>query len=366
MSAEGEGIVPVCRACGGTDGDIVLDLGLQPPCDLFPLVTDPGPDPLFPLRMWMCASCALAQLVEDPGTREEPAGVEPRALTEQAADAVRALGEAGLLCEGGTVAEFGSPHGGSWLPLLCEAGMREARDGEPADLVLDCFGMMHEADQRTAMAGRAARLAPGGVVLMQFHSLASILAQRQWNALRHGHFAYYSTPAAITLAGSAGLRPGRSWTFPLYGGTVLLELGHSVEADEKTARLATAELAAGVTAIPKVVELDREVARSCESLRDRLARCEKDGKRVLGYGAASRAVVLLRQAGIDTDLLPAIVDISAGKVGRRMPASRIPIVGPERLTVAPPDVVLLFVPDLLAEVRAAYPVLDTGCEWILT
>src|SRR6187399_1318327 len=203
--AEKGNAVPTCRACGGTGGEVVLDLGSQPPCDLFPAATDPGPDPLFPLRMWMCGDCALAQLVEDAGTREEPAGVEPRALTEQAAQAVQTMGEAGLLRPGATVAEFGSPHGGSWLPLLREAGMRDAPEGEPADLLVDCFGLMHEPDQLAAMAERAARLAPGGALLMQFHSLASILAQRQWNALRHGHFAYYSTPAAITLAASAGL-----------------------------------------------------------------------------------------------------------------------------------------------------------------
>ncbi|GLY68929.1 transferase [Amycolatopsis taiwanensis] len=348
----------------------MLDLGAQPPCDLFPPAADPGPDPLFPLRMWLCAACSLAQLVEDPGTREEPAGVEPRALTTQAADAVRTLREAGLVRPGATVAEFGSPHGGSWLPLLREAGMREALPGEPADLVVDCFGMMHEADQRAAMAERAARLAPGGALLMQFHSLASILAQHQWNALRHGHFAYYSTPAAITLATSAGLRSGRGWTFPLYGGTVLLEFRAAAvldeELDDEVARMVRAELAAGVTSPARVAGLAREVVRTCDRLRDRLVRCAEDGRQVIGYGAASRAVVLLRQAQIDIDLLPAIVDISPAKRGRRMPASGIPIVGPEILTEARPDAVLLFVPDLLPEVRAANPVLDeAGCAWIL-
>lgn len=358
--------MPACRACGATAGEIVLDLGPQPPCDLFPPAGDRSPDPLFPLRMWLCAACSLAQLAEDPGTREEPAGVEPRALIEQAADAVRTMGAAGLVRPGATVVEFGSPHGGSWLPLLRAAGMRQALDGEPADLVVDCFGMMHEADQRAAIAERAARLASGGALVMQFHSLASILAQRQWNALRHGHFAYYSVPAAITLAASAGLRPGRGWTFPLYGGTVLLELRPSAEQDESVARMVRAELVAGVGSAARVSELSREVARTCEHLREDLNRCAKGGKRVLGYGAASRAVVLLRQARIDIDLLPAVADISRAKRGRRMPASGIPIVGPEVLAQSPPDAVLLFVPDLLAEVRAAHPVLDeTGCEWIL-
>ncbi|MDQ0381979.1 class I SAM-dependent methyltransferase [Amycolatopsis thermophila] len=356
--------MPSCRACGTADGELVLDLGEQPPCDLFPPATDPGPDPVWPLRMWMCARCALAQLAEDPGTAEEPAGVEPRALTDQAADAVARLTRAGLVRPGATVAEFGSPHGGSWLPLLRAAGMREAAADEPADVVVDCFGLMHEPDQRAAMARRAARLAPGGALLMQFHSLASIVRQGQWNALRHGHFAYYSAPAAITLAASAGLGPGRSWSFDLYGGTVLLELRREPAPDEATAALVAAERAAGIEDIGVVAGLGRAVGQGCDRVLARLR--DYAGRGVVGYGAASRAVVLLRRAGIDIDLLPAIVDISPAKHGRRMPGTRIPVVGPENLTHPIPHAVLLFVPDLEAEVRTAFPQLDGGhCEWIL-
>src|SRR5690625_1274037 len=77
-----------CRACGYDGGTVVLDLGSQPPADLFPPVADPGPDPSYPLQMWLCARCALAQLTSDATTPEEPLGVEPRALVTQANAAV--------------------------------------------------------------------------------------------------------------------------------------------------------------------------------------------------------------------------------------------------------------------------------------
>jgi hypothetical protein len=54
-----------CRACRGQDGHLVLDLGEQPACDYFPRCDDPDPDPVYPLQMWLCASCALAQLMAD-------------------------------------------------------------------------------------------------------------------------------------------------------------------------------------------------------------------------------------------------------------------------------------------------------------
>src|SRR4029077_14126460 len=98
---------------------------------------DPRPDPVYPLQMWLCASCGLAQLAADPTVPEEPKGTEPAALVAQAADAVNRVATAGLLPELATVAEYGSPHGGSWLGLLVQRGLTPVVTG-PADIVLDC------------------------------------------------------------------------------------------------------------------------------------------------------------------------------------------------------------------------------------
>ncbi len=151
---------PACRWCGGRSGQIVLDLGEQPACDYFPRADDPGPDPVYPLQMWLCASCGLAQLVADPTVPAEPRGTEPAALVAQAGDAVDRVAAAGLLPDQGTVAEYGSPHGGSWLGLLAQRGLTPV-DAGPADIVLDCFGLMHSPDQAAALSERAARLSPG-------------------------------------------------------------------------------------------------------------------------------------------------------------------------------------------------------------
>ena len=85
-----------CRLCRGVSGTIVLDLGDQPACDHFPPAGDPGPDPRYPLQMWLCSDCGLAQLVDDPTDAEEPRGVEPAALIAQSADAVRACHLGGM------------------------------------------------------------------------------------------------------------------------------------------------------------------------------------------------------------------------------------------------------------------------------
>jgi hypothetical protein len=354
-----------CRACRGQDGHLVLDLGQQPACDYFPQAGDPGPDPVYPLQMWLCSSCGLAQLLADPTVPEEPRGAEPAALVAQAADAVARVAAAGLLPERGTVAEYGSPHGGSWLGMLTERGMVPVGDGEQAEVILDCFGMMHAADQSAALAERAARLAPGGVLLLQYHALSTIIRGGQWNALRHGHYAYYSATALAAMLAAEGLRQRTAWRFELYGGTVLLSATKEGGPDETVRSLLEDDARTGVRDPSVLRGLQRDAQVRAKRLREWLAGQRSAGRAVLGYGAASRAVALLIAAGLDRDLLPAVVDASPAKAGRRMPGTDIPVVSPAELAARRPDAVLVFVPDLMAEVRRAYPEVEAaGGRWV--
>jgi hypothetical protein len=358
-----------CRGCRGQSGHLVLDLGEQPACDYFPALDDPGPDPVYPLQMWLCSGCGLAQLLADPTVPEEPRGAEPAALVAQAEDAVGRVAAAGLLPPGARVAEYGSPHGGSWLGMLADRGLVPVTGDGEADIILDCFGMMHDADQAAAVAERAARLAPGGVLLLQYHSLATIVRGGQWNALRHGHYAYYSTTALTSLLAAVGLGPRTSWQFGLYGGTVLLAARRDAddrgEPDESIGALLASEAAARIRDPRIVGGLQRDASARADGLRSLLMGMRDSGKDVLGYSAASRAVALLCKAGVDRDLLPAVADAAPSKHGLRMPGTDIPVISPAELTAREPDAVVLFVPDLMPEVRKAYPEIEAaGGDWI--
>lgn len=354
-----------CRACGSTVGTLVLDLGVQPACDDFPPAADPGPDDTYPLRMWLCGDCGLAQLAEDATVPAEPKAVEPAALVEQAVDAVARVAAAGWLDGRRTVAEYGSPHGGSWLGLLRDRGLVVAGPAERADVVLDCFGMMHEPDQAAAVGERAQRVAPGGVLLLQYHSLATIVDRGQWNSLRHGHYAYYSATTLARLLERAGFVLRAAWAFDLYGGTVLLAATRAGGPEESVTRLLDDERRARITEADAVAPLQEMASSQARRLAGWLTEQQRQRRSVLGYGAASRAIALLGTAGIGATLLPAIADAAPAKQGRRIPGTDIRVIGPADLVAAAPDRVLLLLPDLLAEVRQALPEIElAGGRWV--
>jgi SAM-dependent methyltransferase len=354
-----------CRLCRGVSGTIVLDLGDQPACDHFPSAGDRGPDPRYPLQMWLCAECGLAQLVNDPTDAEEPRGVEPAALIAQSADAVHRAASAGWLRPGKTIAEYGSPHGGSWLQLITDQGLSLAGEEQPADVVVDCFGLMHWRDQAAAIAERAHRVAPGGVLLLQYHELRAIVRQGQWNMLRLGHYAYYSLTTLERMLARVGFTLRTVWTFDLYGGTILLAATRDGSPDESVLRILEEEREAGVGQPEYVGQLQDSARASARSLKAWAADQKASGRKVFGYGAASRAIALLAMSDIDRTELSASADASAAKWGRRMPGTDVPIVSPADLVNARPEQVLLLLPDLMTEVRAGLPAVEAcGGAWV--
>ncbi|MGQ4617267.1 class I SAM-dependent methyltransferase [Nocardia sp. R7R-8] len=350
-----------CLACGSRVLIRVLELGRMPAADHFPPASSPphSGEAAHPLAMVLCRACGLAQLAEDDTETAEPRGVEPRALREQAADAVARVAAAGLL-RGRTVREFGSPHGGSWLDLLAAQGFTST--GGPADVVLDSFGLMHERDQRAAVAERAAATAAGGVLLVHYHPLHTIVAGHQWNALRHGHFAYYSLAVLRNMLGAAGMSVVTAWDFELYGGTVLIAAVHgAAEPDAAVHRVLAREVRSDDPGF--VGGLQRAADRQTENLRVALELESARGSRVYAYGAASRAVALFCRAGIRRSLVAGVADASPAKQGRRMPGTDVPIIAPADLVAARPDRVLLTVPDLLAEVSERHP--ELAGRWLV-
>lgn len=312
--------------------------------------------------MDLCGCCGLAQLGggDTLDAAEEQRSVEPQAMRDQAADAVQRVAEAGWL-RGNTVREFGSPHGGTWLPLLADRGYREA---EVADVVLDSFGLMHDADQRSAFELRAKATAPDGVLLVQIPSLMAMVSQGQWNLLRHSHFGYHSLTALTNLLGAVGMSIATVWEFDLLGGTFLAAAVHGrVQRDERADDILKRERDFGVTKPYVLRRMQQAVDSHVTQLRNWLQAQADQQLSVYAYCAGSRVPGLFSAAGIDRRLIKGIADASPDKQGRRIPGTDIDIISPEQLIAANPDRVLLTLPYLYDEVQRTYPELD-GRWWV--
>ena len=135
---------------------------------------------------------------------------------------------------------------------------------------------------------------------------------------------------------------------------------------ESVTRLVQQEIAEGVLDPAAVASLNESLASSAAGLATYLADARSRAETVAGYSAASRSSALMRCGQVTARDLVVVADAAQGLHGRTMPGSRIPIVSPGDLVAKRPDKVLLFVPDLLNEVRQALPEIELyGGRWVV-
>jgi hypothetical protein len=83
-----------------------------------------------------------------------------------------------------------------------------------------------------------------------------------------------------------------------------------------------------------------------------LVGCQRDGKRVAGYGAPGKGNTLLNHCGIRSDLMKFTVDRNPHKHGMFLPGTHIPIHPVERLAEERPDYVVIMPWNLRTEITA--------------
>jgi len=353
----------VCRGCGQTDSRMVVDLGRQPASDHFPGITDPGPDPQWPLQVWHCPNCALVQLGPIAALDEEPVrAVESQTSRDHARRVVAAVLAERPWLAGGTVREFASHHGGSWLEALQEHGCRP-EPGGPAALVIDVHALAHEENVRAALDQRVAVLAEGGLLILEFHHLLPLVEQAQFDTIRHGHWTYLSLTTVERLGAERGLTVVQAVAEPVFGGSLRLVLTHESSAhrmDESVRALLAAERRAGLHDGSGLERLQERARASAAALHSFLSEQRAAGRRVLGYGAPSKAAVLLGVADVGPHLLEFTVDAAPAKHGLAVPGVRVPIRPVQDLVAARPEVVLVLTWDIAEEVMSY---LEDGGGW---
>jgi len=353
-----------CRGCGADQVERVIDLGAQPAADHFPDEADPGPDPRWPLEMWFCRACTLAQLGPvETLLPEPPLAIESATSVAHAQRSVQEILRDFPDLASGSVAEFASHHGGSWLDHLQAAGCRVAGGGERADLVVDVHGLAHEPDVGGQLRLRAERLAADGLLILEFHHLLPLVVGNQFDTIRHGHWSYLSLGAVQRLARHACLDVVSAQRIDLFGGSLKVMLRHAgtgAPADESVADVLAAEAGEGLSGPDRLSTMHEAAIKGAVALHETLVAHRAAGRRVLGYGAPSKAPVLLDLSDIGTELLPFTVDKAAAKHGRRIPGAGVPIRPVDALRAAQPDVVLVLTWDIADEVISQ---LEAGGGW---
>ncbi len=224
-----------------------------------------------------------------------------------------------------------------------------------ADLILGNNVLAHVPDINDFVKGVKLALKPNGVNTFEFPHLCKLVSENQFDTIYHEHFSYLSLTAVKTIFEAQGLTIFDVQELPTHGGSLRIFAKHSDcvlhKVTSNVQYILEKERDLGVTNLSYYQGFQTNVDQIKYQVWNFLIDAKREGKKVIGYGAAAKGNTLLNYAGIKgNDLISFVVDASPYKQGKFLPGSRIPVVGKEQIDQFKPDYILIFPWNLKTEI----------------
>jgi SAM-dependent methyltransferase len=241
-------------------------------------------------------------------------------------------------------------------------GLKVAKDlaaaGRQADLILGNNVFAHAPDTNDFVAGLRALVKPRGRIVLEFPYVIDLIEHTEFDTIYHEHVFYFSGTALKPLLARHGLEMFRVEWVPVHGGSLRLYFGptgaHPIE--QSIPDMLAKEKNKGLDSLRYYENFARQVIQIKDSLWSTLNQLRSEGKRVAAYGASAKGSTLLNFFGLGKQQLEFVVDRSTHKQGRLTPGTHLPILPVEKLLEEQPDYTLLltwnFADEILGQQKA--------------
>lgn len=383
-----------CRFCQTPLHDVFLDLGSAPPSNAFLRAEDlNAAEAWFPLRLFSCPQCKLVQVDEVQkhdalfssdyvyfssysrtwlahaeryvSRATERLGLGAHSLVVEVASndgyLLQYIKARGIPCVGieptSSTAAAGRERGIETIEQFFGSGFAGGfvASRRRADLIIGNNVLAHVPDINDFVAGLAIALAQEGTITVEFPHLMRLVAERQFDTVYHEHFSYLSLHTARRIFAAHDLRIWDVEELPTHGGSLRLWACHDAAGHRETpavASLLAKEASAGMLTMDYYGGFQALADRTKNAFLSFLLEAKRNGRTVIGYGAAAKGNTLLNYAGARPDLIDYVADASPHKQGRYLPGSRIPVVDEARIRETRPDCIVIFPWNLRDEITA--------------
>jgi 2-polyprenyl-3-methyl-5-hydroxy-6-metoxy-1,4-benzoquinol methylase len=373
-----EGYIKYCQVCGAAELKFVIDLGHQAPCDTL-LTTEQlnHEEKTYPLRMFWCEDCSLAQIdyVVPPESlfyAEYPyrSGITPT-LVKNLKGLSSVVVERNGINPPGLVIDIGSSDG-TLLSGFKEKGF-QVLGVEPTNIAkiantsgietMQSFFNEAVAHDIVKLRGNASvvtasnvfahiarlgemirgvkhLLSDKGLFITESHYLLDILDTVQYDSIYHEHLKFYSLKSIIRLFKYYGFTVVDAEKIENYGGSirVFAAKDKSRPISESVNSLLAEEEKFGLYSFSKYKEFSERAIKAKYELQALSLQAFSKQKSFVGIGCPGRSSTLLNYCNMDNQLMPYIAEQSTSlKLGLHLPGKHIPIVDEEIMFKEQPD-----------------------------
>jgi hypothetical protein len=374
--------VTSCQACSHEQLESILFLGYIPPVNTMPAVGEaPVEQPAYPLELLRCPACTLVQIgLEVDASVLFPhsypylsgtTGILRRNFADLFAESSELLGLGGddlivdvgsndgtllsnfrdgglrvLGIEPSQAAEVARRNGIDTLIdyFNPDVAVRVRTEHGPARLVTAANVFAHIGDVHAVIEGILAMLDDDGVFVSESHYLLDLVETLQYDTVYHEHLRYYAAESLQRLLAMHGLKIFHVKRIPTHGGSIRVYAARAGQREvrESVAERLADERARGLTDGEALGTFRTRVVQSKTDLHALLAGLKRDGARIFGIGAPSRASTLINYTALDDGLIEAVMEVPGShKLDRYMPGTRIPVLDEARLYAEQPEYALL-------------------------
>ncbi len=369
-----------CRICGSKDLVKILDLGETPLANGFLTEKElKKEEEKFPLVVYFCKGCSLVQLLDV---------VDPKILfgnyhfmTSASKPAIdhfikygRELVDNFIKNKNDLIIDIGGNDGtllgsvkdhcrvlnvepaSNIADISVKNGIATINDffsGDLARRILDEYGkaavvsanniIAHTDKVKDIFAGVKLLLKDEGVFVFETHWVKNLIGEGGFDQIYHEHLCYYSLHALKHLIDSTGFFLKDVKSVPMQGESLRVYAGKTNEASTAVDEFLRIEKETGLIDVKTFLGFSDKIIENAKNVKELLALLKKQGKKIVGYGAAAKGNTLLNYFQIGPDLLDYIIDTTPLKWGCYSPGMHIPIVHPDELKINPPDYVFLLV-----------------------
>lgn len=383
-----------CRFCNAQLKYVFVDLGLQPPSNAFLTKEQLAePEPLYPLKVYVCSSCWLVQIPEYKKateifkddyiyfSSESPPNVghaqkyvemmmkrfqyTPESLIVEVGSNDGYLLQHFLACDITPPMVLGIDPAVGPATKAIEKGIPTitkffntitARTlPRKADLICGINVMAHQPDINDFVEAMRITLKPDGIITQEFPHLMCLVEQNQFDTIYHEHYSYFSFHTICQIFAKHKLELFDVEQLPTHGGSLRIYVKHKEDTSKtissNVGNLLKKEETEGMLTLGYYEDFHTNVGKIKHNLVSFLSEQKQKRIKVIAYGAAAKGVTLINYCGIGRDLLPLVVDKSPHKCGKFLPGSHIPVVSEEAMGQVKPDYILVLPWNIEKEIR---------------
>ena len=181
-----------------------------------------------------------------------------------------------------------------------------------------------------------------GVFISESHYLLALVETLQYDTIYHEHLRHYSLQSLRYLLQMHGLEVIHARRIPTHGGSIRVYAARRGAYPVRSSVSEMLKKEAGVLDAAQLQRFRDRVVQSKLELYGLLRDIKRQGQRIYGIGAPSRASTLINYVGLDDGILDCVLEVPGSlKIGKYMPGTLIPVLEESRLYADQPHYVLL-------------------------